>query len=103
MSYEWSDIGSLDTELCDCSSGDYTTVNTGCRGVSVDVDGVVKYAQKLPDTNDTHVCIRQLYAGQIYPIKNVVKVFKYYTGTTSGATVFSGDGSAQVVGMRLEL
>jgi hypothetical protein len=78
------------------SSAEGTTDIFNCRGISVDTTGIVK----IDYSNDgngglvsTEVLV--LEAGVVYPIRNVTKIYRYYTGSTPcTATVYDSTGSA---------
>lgn len=78
-------LGYCNTTILDASSADASASATwtNCRAISVDSSGVVKIAY-LNVSGDTITEVKKLVEGGIYPIRNVVKLFRYYTGTTAG-------------------
>ena len=83
-----------DTKILDASSGDADTPANwdNCRGISVDVSGIVKITYTNLIGEDV-VEVKQLNAGVQYSIRNVKTLSRYYTGTTAGtAKAFGTDG-----------
>lgn len=97
-------LGITNTEVVNTSAGDVTPTMTNCRAISVDVDGTMKlsYTDDFGEVVTTEV--KSMKAGVMYPYRNVVKVFQYYTGTSAVATVYqiAEDGTASLVnGLKL--
>lgn len=78
-------MGYNDTYFMNASSANASSPNTflNCRAISTDSTGIVKIAY-LTDFNDTTKEVKVLNGGQIYPVRNVVLLYRYYTGTTAG-------------------
>ena len=86
-------LGYNDTVVLDGSAGDAEAATiTNCRYISVDGNGIIKirYANYV---GNYVIEVKNLLAGHLYPIRNVNKLFQYYTGSTPGtATAYGEDG-----------
>ncbi len=81
-------------ELLDASSGDAAATFTACKAITADEGGIVKvdYRDEF-GTLKTEVLV--LIAGVDKPLINVVKLYRYYTGTTAGtAKCYNSSGSS---------
>ena len=83
-------IGYSDTYFLNASSADATPTisatytNWGnCRGISADSTGLVKIDYKNAK-GETVTEVTMLVQGVIRPVRNVIKLYRYYTGTTAG-------------------
>jgi len=73
-----------DYELLDATSGDATASRiTNCRCFETDADGIVKidYTRSVDGTTMTEVKV--VKGGVIQHIRNVTKLYRYYTGSTA--------------------
>ena len=53
-----------------------------CRAISCDVAGIIKFGVRKSDGTES-VTIMQMNAGVMYPIRNVMRIYRYYVGTTA--------------------
>ena len=96
-------LGYNDTEILTGTSADVTVADTfnNCRAISADTAGIVKvdYINNL-GLEITEVLY--LNAGILRPLRNVTKLYRYYTGTTGGtAESYGTDGVSIVNGLKL--
>lgn len=93
--------GISDIEVVDCTSTDVVPTMKDCRAIKSDVDGVVKYDYQPEGVTAAKTAVCYLPAGAWIQIKNVVKVYRYYTGTTDITTqAYKPDGTI-VNGLKL--
>jgi hypothetical protein len=94
-------LGAAGHYIADCSSADVDVpaANQHCRYFECDTEGIIKFDYK-DDAGDTHTVVMKAKEGvNHYP--NVVKVYRYYTGTTScTAQAYDASGSL-ITGIRL--
>lgn len=95
--------GITETEVVNAAAGNAVPTMTNCRALSVDTDGIIKIDYKDDYGGTTTTEVKTVKAGIFYQIRNVVKVYRYYTGTTEGTTVYliSGSNASLVVGVKL--
>lgn len=89
-------LGYIEHEVLDASSGnaDASTI-LNCRGIKVDTAGIVKidYTKQNGNT-DTEVLY--LNGGLIHQVRNVIRLYRYYTGTTDGTAACYGDDGVAI-------
>lgn len=99
--------GGTDTTMISSASADQTVDNnaslaafSNCRFITVDSGGILKIG--LLDSGGVEkTVVLRLVAGAVYPIRNVVRVYRYYVGTTPcTATSFTAAG-VETVGVHL--
>ncbi len=88
-------LGYSNLEVLDASSGDATPAsdNLACRAISADAGGTVKIEFKTAVDGETITEVLTLVSGILRPVRNVSKLFQFYTGSTPGtAASFGSDG-----------
>lgn len=89
-------MGYHEYEILDASSADATPATVdNCRAIKADGAGIIRVDYEKKDEGIVTE-VMHINAGQPpMPVRNVVKLHRYYTGTTAGtATCYSGvDGS----------
>ncbi len=95
-------LGYNDTFILDASSATAIAPLTfrNCRAISVDVSGIIRirYFNKAGKFSE----VKQVTAGLIYPIRNVERLYRFYTGSTPGtAESFSALGVTIVNAIKL--
>ena len=88
-------VGYNDNEVLDASSGNAQSVMQNGRGITCDVTGVVRVAY-ADDSGNLRVEVMTLNAGVIRPVRNVLVLYRYYTGTTLG-TAQSYNAAGQLI------
>jgi len=101
-------VGYSDTKFLNASSGDTlapatdnASIWTNCRGISADVGGIVKIDHTNTD-GSTITEVLVLVSGIIRPVRNVTKLYRYYTGTTAG-TAKSYDSGGNLITNAIKL
>lgn len=85
-----------DYEVLDASAGDAEPSDAykACRSISADTGGIVKIDFKSEVTGKTVTEVLTLVSGILRPVRNVLKLYRYYEGSTPGtAKSYKSDGS----------
>ena len=91
---------SAEHETCDVTSADVVPSMLNCRCVYADQEGIAKFSY-LDAKGYEHTEVKYFSAGVMYPIRNINKVFRYYTGSTDTTSqIYLQDGSS-VIGLKL--
>jgi hypothetical protein len=93
-------VGTMQHEVVDVTSADVVPAITNCRCIYADVGGIVKISYVAPQ-GDTMTEVIALNDATFYPVRNVTKVFRYYTGTTATTCKAYSAAGAQVNGIKL--
>jgi hypothetical protein len=96
-------VGYTGTEVIDATAGDAVPANKNCRFISCDVSGLVKFDMRRSVDDVIGTEVKQLTQGMIYPIRNICKVYRYYTGTTAITTQVYGVDGVAVKGLKLHI
>ena len=97
-------MGYNDTTHLDASSSDATppTDWDNCRCLSVDGDGIIKIDYKNEVSGNTITEVKVVKAGLIYPIRNVIRLYRLYkTGTAGTALAYKSSGDLTVNAIKL--
>lgn len=88
---------------CNVSSGDVTVDPEGTRGVYVDTAGVVKVRVRPRGGNGVQKDLILTFDGAGYiAIGNIVKVYRYITGTTAATTkILLAEDASSVIGVKI--
>lgn len=98
--------GVTDTVVIDASSADVDSTNAilgtflNCRYISVDTSGVIKL-DILDVGGNSKTIVFKPAAGVLIQIRNVVKVYHHYVGTTDCTASAYGSDGVERVGIRL--
>jgi hypothetical protein len=95
-------LGTAHHEVCNAASGNAVPSMTNCRFIYVDVAGIIKIDFTDDHDGTTETEVLYLPAGVPFHRRNVTKVYRYYTGTTSCTAQVYDDTGAAVVGLKLE-
>lgn len=87
-------------EVVDVSSGDDSTIASNVRAIKADVDGLVKLKINPRNGND-YVTVEYLPEGVWVPIGNIVRVYRYITGTTDATTQVYDTTATAVIGIKI--
>lgn len=72
-----------------------------CRAIKVDVEGIVR-VRYVDDFMGVHTEVLYVPAGIFIQYRNVVALYRYYTGTTLGtASCYADDGGTLVNALKL--
>jgi hypothetical protein len=93
-------IPSAEHEVVNCKSGDVVPSIQNCRFIYSDIDGIVKF-DYLDVSGNTKTEVMAVNAGTWYPVRNVVRVYQYYTGTTAITSGAYGADGVSVEGIKL--
>jgi len=89
-------------ESVNASAADVVPTMTDCRYIYADTAGIVKIDYIARDGVTIATETMTLLASTWYPVANVKKVYRYYTGSTAiTTTVYVDAGSSLVAGLKL--
>jgi len=92
-----------DIELCNVTNGDFDVPASRqlCRAVMSDIGGTIKVRQKCYATGEEFDQILILHAGVWKPDGNIIKVYRYLTGTTATTSQVYTSSYVAVNGIKL--
>jgi len=96
-------LGVQDHLTVDASTADYNVSETwqNCRAISCDTAGIVKLDYKT-DFGETKTVVMQISAGQLFQLRNVTKVYRYYKPATAiTAEIYKDSDGQSSAGIRL--
>ena len=89
-------------EEVNVSGGDVVPTMKNCRGIESDADGQVRVTMRCDSDGIERNTILTLFAGVTKPVGNIVKVFRYTSGTTETlCTVTKASDGTSVAGIKL--
>ena len=72
-----------------------------CRAISVDTEGIIKVRYKN-DEKTVRDEVLFINSGQVYPIRNVIRLFRFTTGAVEGTAIsFASDGTSKTNAVKL--
>jgi hypothetical protein len=99
--------GATDVFTVDCTSADQTQTSNAsfdqwqnCRAISCDVAGIIKI-DLFDAGGNPQTVVMFMNAGEMYPIRNVIVVYRYYVGTTACTAQSYNSSGSLITGLHL--
>ena len=95
-------IGTARHEVLNCAAANATPSEIdNCRQIYCDGAGIIKFDYVDDNDQQTYTEVMYVVAGIPRAVRNVSKVYRYYTGTTACTATVYNDAGTLVAGMKL--